>query len=354
MTSALLSVIVPLCAYGIVRELASGRRRDAVGAGLLVAFEPMFGFISGAVNNDVGVNSSVALLLYLFMRALRRGLTLRLALAIGVVTGVTPLMKGTGYEVYPAAAVGVAMIVFRDASGLRRALRDGARRISGALRRRLIYVASGFGALAAVSLSWSGVAPSFHRTAIATPGGVSPVTTVATGSQFGAHVEYIWETFFPRLPFMVDHWHRSWPFFDIYVRRGFAGFGWYTFFFNPWVYTVIVVVIALATAGVFAGLIRFRAQLLVRWRELLFLTLAVTGVFAGVQFAYFADTPRTLGLAEQGRYGFPAIAALAALAVFATRGAGRRLAAYALVTLVMLMIGLNMASHLLYLTTSYT
>jgi hypothetical protein len=76
-------------------------------------------------------------------------------------------------------------------------------------------------------------------------------------------------------------------------------------------------------------------------------------VFAGIAYAYYAPNGRS-GLAEQGRYAFPAIAALATLAVFGTLGVGRRLAVYALTALVTLMIGLTVASHVLYLTADYT
>src|SRR5262249_15310121 len=80
-----LGALVALCAYGIVAELLPGRPLAAVAAGLLVAFQPMFGFISGAVNNDNGINAAAAISLYLLIRALRRGFSWRLALALGVV-----------------------------------------------------------------------------------------------------------------------------------------------------------------------------------------------------------------------------------------------------------------------------
>ena len=39
-----------------------------------------------------------------------------------------------------------------------------------------------------------------------------------------------------KLPFMRDFTVVHWPFFNIYVERGFAGFGWYAIFFPNWVY----------------------------------------------------------------------------------------------------------------------
>ena len=56
LASALLGALVALCAFGVVRELLPRWPVAALAAGLLVAFQPMFGFISGAVNDDNGVN----------------------------------------------------------------------------------------------------------------------------------------------------------------------------------------------------------------------------------------------------------------------------------------------------------
>ena len=89
-------------------------RFAAVAAGLLVAFHPMFGFMAGAVNNDNGINAAAALTLYLLIRALRRGLSWRLALGLGATLAVAPLMKKTGYEIYPPAALGILGLLWRN------------------------------------------------------------------------------------------------------------------------------------------------------------------------------------------------------------------------------------------------
>jgi len=61
-TSALLGALGVLFAFLLVRELAPARPWLAVLAALLVTYEPMYGFISGLVNNDVGVNAGAAAL----------------------------------------------------------------------------------------------------------------------------------------------------------------------------------------------------------------------------------------------------------------------------------------------------
>jgi hypothetical protein len=59
-------------------------------------------------------------------------------------------------------------------------------------------------------------------------------------------------------------------------------------------------------------------------------------------------------VAEQGRYIFPAIAALAAIAAGGTFGLGRRRQATLATVLVVAMIGLGYASQLLTLGSFYT
>ena len=105
--NALMGAATAMFAFLLVSELLPRRRSLAVAAGLLVAFLPEFGFISGAINNDSGVNMGCAALTWLMVRALRRGLTVPLALGMGFALVVTPLMKATGYELYPPFALGL-------------------------------------------------------------------------------------------------------------------------------------------------------------------------------------------------------------------------------------------------------
>src|SRR3954454_9997813 len=112
LTSAVYGAINAALAFLLVLELlrCPGARR--VPAGRLVGFEPMFAFVSGAVNNDNGVNMMAALVIYLMVRGLRRGLSPGVGAGLGAALSIAPLMKGTVYELYPAVAIGlVALLV---------------------------------------------------------------------------------------------------------------------------------------------------------------------------------------------------------------------------------------------------
>jgi hypothetical protein len=342
LTSALLGALVAFCAFAIVRELLPRQPVAALAAGLLVAFQPMFGFISGAVNNDNGINVAAALSLYLLIRGLRRGLTWRIALALGAALAIAPLMKGTGYEIYPAAAVGLLGMAWRRHQ-----------------RADVRAWAALAGAFVAVQGTWSLLQPVFYPTVAGRSSGAGGVVATSALSLAehmpGRFLVYLWEIFLPRLGFMGSLFPPGWPFRSIYVVRGWGAFGWYTWIFPNWVYLVIIV--AMAIVGLLALSTAVRERLAARSRafEIAVIALFPVCVLVAVEAAFFSPNGGGRAVvAEQGRYIFPAITALAAIAVAGTFGLGRRWHVALATTLVVAMIGLSYASQLLTLGSFYT
>ena len=339
LVSALLGALVAVCAFLAVRELAPRQRTLAVTAGLVVAFQPMFAFMSGALNNDAGVNAAAALLVLLLLRGLRRGLTLKLGIALGAVLVVLPLMKGTGYALYPAALVGLAGMLWR--------------RHERAAVPAYAAVAASFVGLTAL---WSALSGTFGRTSFTTPGGISP--TASGGivgnalSDPGLYVSYLWQVFLPRLPFMSDLHPQKLPAFDIYVERGWAAFGWYAVKFPQWVYVLIALALLAGFALCAVAAWRERRELQpLRW-ELAVLLIAIAGVVGGVEAAYVTSAPRPV-VAEQGRYAFTAMVPLATIAAGACLAFGRRRAPALAAGLVGALMGLSFLSLLLGLQHFY-
>jgi 4-amino-4-deoxy-L-arabinose transferase-like glycosyltransferase len=339
--SALLGAIVAACAFGVVRELLPRHALAAAAAGLLVGFHPMFTFIAGAVNNDNGVNAMAALTLYLLIRGLRRGLTIPLALALGAVVAIMPTMKETGYEIYPAVVVGVLGIVWqwhrrRDAPGL----------------------AALVAAYAAVHFGWKALQPVFYPAVHGQSGlhnGIVATGFVSLAEHMpGRFLVYLWELFLPKLSFMGDLFPPGWPFEQIYVIRGWAAFGWYVWIFPPWVYHTIIY--AMGAAGLLAISAALRHWTAVRRRlvEVLVILMYPVCVLVAVEAAFFAPNGGRVVVAEQGRYLFPAIAALAVIAVGSTFGVPRRWQAPLAVTMVLAMIALSYASQMLTLGSAFT
>jgi Predicted membrane protein (DUF2142) len=343
LVSALLGALVAACAFGIVRELLPGQRFAAVAAGLLVAFHPMFSFMAGAVNNDNGINAAAALSLYLLVRALRRGLSWRVALGLGATLAVAPLMKKTGYEIYPAAAVGVLGLLWRNH-----------RRADTRAWAALV------GGFALVQLGWSLVLQSIvYPSMIAGQHAAPAAAAVSSSLSLAEHMPgrflvYLWELFLPKLPFMGGLFPQGWPFFQIYIQRGWASFGWYTFDFPRWVYYAIV--LAIGAVGLLAVSAAARNWRAVRKRafEVAVIALLPVCVLLAVEAAFFDPAGGRTVVAEQGRYIFPAITALAAIAVAGTFGLGRRWQVPLATTLVVATMALCYASQLLTLGSFFT
>jgi hypothetical protein len=347
LTSALLGALTALFTFLLARELAPRRPWLAVLAALLVAYEPMYGFISGIVNNDVGVNACAAALELLLIRMLRRGLTIPWGALTGAVLIALPIVKGTGLSLYPVAALVFAATLWRHHS---RADLYG-------------FLALALGGILVAELS-AHVLSDLQPAASAT--GAGAISSNANAVAEALHhlpkfMAYLWQALLPRLPFMPRYFplptHAGFalfadPGFVIFVERGWAAFGWYDVFFPHWVYVAIFLAMVLTVPlGVWAA--RREWSWVRRHRlELLALLAMPVAVVMGFEAAYYQPSPR-LVIAEFGRYAFPAIGPLAVLVVGALHALGRRPMILAGAGLLVAMLALSYASQLLTLASFY-
>jgi hypothetical protein len=340
--SALLGALVVLFTYLLARELAPRRVWLAIVAALLVAYEPMFGFISGIVNNDVGVNAMAALLELLLIRMLRRGITLPWGVLTGAVLLLLPSVKGTGLSLYPIAAIVFAVVLWRH-------------------HRRVELIA--WAGLALSALLVGELAAHVANPAFAAGSGAGGGVPTAIGSNAGAVSEalhhlpdflaYLWQMFLPRLPFMTPHFPPSgYPGYLIFIKRGWGAFGWYDVLFPSWVYVVILAVSVLVLVLAPVAARREWGWLSAHWAEALVLILTPVAVIVGFAAAYYTPGARP-AIAEFGRYAFPAIGPIALLVVGALHGFGRERMLFAGVALTVAVIALSYASQLLTLTSFY-
>ena len=339
LVSALLAGITALCAFLTVRELAPRYLWLAAAAGLLAAFQPMVAFMFGVLNNDAGVNAGAALVVFLLVRGLRRGLTVPLGVGLGATLALLTALKGTGAALYPAAIVALIGMVWR---------RHGRADLPG-------YLAVGVAAAGTYALRRvlvSALEPD--------PVGSGPLLGADASNvvdsildQPGTFLSYTWQMFLPRLWFMNDLHVQKWPAFDVYIETGWAAFGWIVFRFPTWVY-VVIVASSLAAAGLclFAVVRRRVAAARLGW-ELATLLIALMGVVLGVEAAYFTSAPRPVP-AEQGRYVFTAVVPLVAIAVGACLAFRDRTAVVVATVMVAAMIGLGYASQFLTLAGFFT
>ncbi len=332
--SALIGALTVVFAFLIGRELAPKRPWIGVAAALLVAFEPMYGFISGAVNNDVGVNVCAAGLQLLVILILRRGWRVTLCLLLGLLLLIAPLTKQSVYEIYPVVGLALLVALWRH---------HGRKELPGL---GVLGVAAIGGKLIATRIT-AALHPVGSATA-AIGSAAESVISPAEHHPFG-YLAYVWQVFLPRLPFMARHFETSVPpAYEIYVKRGFGSFGWYVILFPAWVFLVIFA--AMVGTAVLAVIAVRREWAYVRshFVELAFLALCPVAVVMGVEAAFYTAGVRPV-VAEFGRYAFPAIAPLALLAVGSLHAFGRRGALTAAAVLVPAMIALSFAGQLLTL-----
>jgi hypothetical protein len=339
LTSALIGALTVLFAFLLARELAPGRPWLAVLAALLVVYEPMYGFISGAVNNDVGVNAGAAGLELLLILLVRRGFTLTVGLLTGGLLIALPIVKATGESLYPVAAVAFAATLWRHH---RRAELRG---IAGLALAAL--------AVRELSSHLAGV----FRSSSAGGGASGSGLAAGTASDVLAHplgyLGYLWEVFLPRLSFMAPHFETATPpAFVIFVERGWGAFGWYDVFFPHWVYDVILGAMLLVPLLALMAMRRewrfVRGNLL----ESVVLVLMPIAVVAGFEAAYYTTGTRP-AIAEFGRYAFPAIAPLAVLVVASLHAFPRRWALLGGAGLLVGMLTLSYAAQLVTITGFY-
>jgi 4-amino-4-deoxy-L-arabinose transferase-like glycosyltransferase len=314
--SALLAGLTTGFVFLFLRELLPAVPWAWTVGALAVAFQPTFGFIGGGVNNDNLLWVASAALFWLLARVFRRGLTAGLAAGIGAALAVGLLAKGSMAGLVPGLLVGFAVLVWRSPRPFRgRSLRNAG-------------IGLGVGILP--FLAWLGAARLlWERPPRANTGGFENAADTSLSGQ----LSYMWQFYFPRLPFMNDWFEDSYPSFplwDTYFEAFVGRFGWFYFGFPDWVNWVGLVLAAgiLGLAG--RALLRFRPALRRRSGELITYALMAGGMLVLVNVLGYRYLLQTGTDFEQVRYLFPILplyAALVALAVRAPKRLGPALGA---------------------------
>jgi hypothetical protein len=289
--SLLLGASTVYLTYRLALEVAPQHSDLALAAAALVAFNPMFIFISGSVNNDNLIVPLATLILCLVVQTLRQGwLGNGRALLLGLLLGLAALTKLSGLALLPLTAAVLVVVAAR-------------RRAWGALFR--------WGALIAVPvIAVAGWWYLRNWQLYGDPTGLNAMLDVA-----GRRPE----------PFTFQRLTSEFQGFRLSYWGVFGGFNVIAPQPLYWFYDLLVLA---GMAGWIAWLVRRRGQ----WRSPVaerLLVLAVWVLF--VLVALIRWTAQTY--ASQGRLAFPAIGAIAVLVAFGLagwlprRGQGRGLAA---------------------------
>ena len=102
-----------VAAYLLACEIFPERPILVASTAAVVAFNPQFLFISAAVNNDTATNAFSTVVLWLLVRGLRRGYTLRRITLLGLAMGLAALSKVSALALLPLAAVALVLTGWR-------------------------------------------------------------------------------------------------------------------------------------------------------------------------------------------------------------------------------------------------
>jgi 4-amino-4-deoxy-L-arabinose transferase-like glycosyltransferase len=342
--AALLAAVTTGFTYLFLRELLREPWTWTVGA-LVVAFQPLFGFISSGVTPDSLLFAATAALLFGLARAFRRGLSPGLGAFVGATLAVGVLSKLNFVAIVPGALLGLALLCWR-APAERRAV---------ALR--------GAGAAVAILAACAALTVVLNKAVFDRPawgGGVEAAASVATGdAPVGARVpgvaervSYTWQLYLPRLPFMSDQFD-YFPLRSTFFNGTIGTFGWLDTTFANWVYDVALVLALALLALLVVELVRRRAVLWRRLPEAITYAAMVAGLLASIGvlgLRYRLDT----GFAfEQARYLLPFLPLYAAGVVLAARGVGRRFELPLATVLVVLAMAHGLFAQLLVVSRFY-
>jgi hypothetical protein len=330
--SALMAAITAMFAYLFVREALPRSPWAWTVGGLAVALFPLLGVMSGAVNPDAMLFAVCATLYYCLARGFRRGLTNRLALAIGILTCVGFLTKLNFIGFAPGVLLGLVLLAVRARRRPAERAQLSLRAICGSLAIAISPVL--------VDLAFSQLS---NHSALGSVSG-----TVSTARQSFFHeLSYIWQFYLPRLPGMPTY------FPGILTPRlfwfnGLVGlYGWDIIPFPNWVYNVALVVGCVIAVLALRELIRRRGALRRRVPELLVYGVTAIGVMAmvGTQ-SFVADAIDGRETYWEPRYLLPMLALWGLVATLAARGAGKRWGPVVGVLLVTAFLGHDIVSQL--------
>jgi 4-amino-4-deoxy-L-arabinose transferase-like glycosyltransferase len=343
LVSALLAGVTTLLTYLFLRELLVEPWTWTVGA-LAVAFQPLFGFISGGVHPDTLMCTAAAGLLLALARGFRRGLTPGLGVALGIAAGVGLFAKLNFQTLLPGAVLGLALLVWRAGPARATALRSAGAALGVFAVAVALYASLNV-------LVFDRPASGRVQGESARAAGAPDPATLAPISR-AEQISYTWQVYLPKLPFMNDQFER-YPLWDTFYKGTIGNFGWLDTPFDATVYTLSLVVVLPLVALCLLALWRRRQALVERWPELLTYLAIAAGLLVSIGLLGISYRRNTGFTFEQARYLLPLLPLYAAGVALAARGAGARFERPLAAVIVALAMGHGLFAQLLVISRFY-
>ncbi|MFZ0039920.1 MAG: DUF2142 domain-containing protein [Solirubrobacteraceae bacterium] len=276
-------------AWLLAGEVFGRRRLGQFTCAALSGLVPMETFMSTSINPDGLMVPLWTLALWLGSRLIRRGWRTADAVALCAVTAAAILTKATSYALLPAVLLAL-VLAWRW-----RPVKD---------RVTWLAPAAVLATLAVPVLGWVVLDRALGRSAINSVG--TPSGARAQPFSIPQFVSYLWEFYLPKLPLMGEI--RVTPgiaAYYVWLREGWAVFGWREVFLAGWVYKLLTVLTAAVAAGAAALLIRLRGGR--RLALLAFFALALVALLFGLHLTEYRSLIAGEGALLQGRYLLPVI-----------------------------------------------
>ncbi len=342
--SSLLAGGTALFTVLFLRELMPNSPWSWTVGGLVAAFQPVFGFMSGGAQSDALLFFASALLFFAVARGFARGLTPQTAALLGssVALGVLGKINFLGFV--PGAALAAAVIALR---ATRQARRFPTKAVAVGL------LAAGLPVLCYVALNvavwdrpwWSQSVQGQTDEALAGRAGGAKVPVL---QQLG----YIWQLYLPRLPFMYDQFD-YFPMYDTWWKSWIGVFGWVDYEFRAWVYALALGIFGAVGACAAVDVYRVRKRLRSRAVEALCFAVLAGGLL--FEMGLFGIRYREVSgfNFEQGRYLVPLLPLYAVIPALAVRGVGARLSRPVGAVIVVAALGHSLFAMLLTISRFY-
>jgi 4-amino-4-deoxy-L-arabinose transferase-like glycosyltransferase len=305
--SALMAGLTALFVFLFIREALPGVPWAWTVGGLGVALAPLLGFNSGVVNPDAMLFAVSAAAFYCLARAFRRGLTPKLAIAIGVVTAVGFLTKLNFIGLAPGVLLGLIALTIRSA------------RTSGHAAYRSLALA--------LAIAGSPIALDIVVNQLSNHPTLGLVSSAASSAvqhnSVLSEISYIWQLYLPRLPLMHDDFPHILTTRVLWFNGLVGRYGWGEVLFPPWVDDIALIPAGLIAILCTRTLLTSRAVLRHRPGELIVYFVTVAGLPILIGTASYSLFPAEAATFPEPRYLLPMLPLMGAVLALAARGAGR-------------------------------